>query len=82
MEAIKAIIQNVIRDGKHGPFAVATSSQLEGSVTFSLEPTVWLESEWPEAGEVVHLAKLRLKRAGWRAKRGRFWKLSDEQVKQ
>ena len=80
MDTLKAIVQKVIRDGKHGSFAVATSDQFEGSVTFSLEPTVWKEDEWPEEGVMVFLGKLRRKRAGWRAKTGRFWKLSDEQM--
>lgn len=80
MDAIKAVVQKVIRDGKHGPFAVATCVRLDGSVTFSLEPTVWKEQEWPENGMVVFLGELRQKRAGWRAKYGRFWKPSDEHV--
>lgn len=80
MESIQAVVQNIIRSGRHGPYAVATSRQVAGSVTFSLEPTVWAEREWPEAGMVVLLEQMRLKRSGWRAKKGRFWKLSDEQV--
>jgi hypothetical protein len=82
LDTVKAIVQKVIREGKHGPFAVATSYQFEGSVTFSLEPTVWKEDDWPEEGMMVFLGKLRQKRAGWRAKEGRFWKPSDEQTKQ
>jgi len=80
LETIKAVVQKVVQEGKHGPFAVATSDQLEGSVTFSLEPTVWEEDEWPEEGMVVLLKKLRQKRAGWRAKTGRFFRPSDEQT--
>jgi len=75
----KAIVQKVITEGPHGSYAVATSEELEGSVTFSLEQTVWHEEEYPEAGMYVLLGKLRQKRAGWRAKTGRFWKPSDEQ---
>ena len=75
-----AVVQKVIREGKHGPFVVATSDQLDGSVTFSLEPTVWEEKDWPEEGMIVLLEKLRLKNAGWRAKKGRFLKPSDEQT--
>ncbi len=82
MDTIKAIVQKVIREGRHGPFAVATSNQIGGSVTFSLEPTVWREGDWPERGMVVILGKLRQKRAGWRAKEGRFCKPSDEQNQQ
>ncbi len=80
MEAIKAIVQKIVLKGKHGPFFVATSDNVTGSVTCSLEPTIWSEDEWPEEGEAVHLSRLRQKRAGWRAKVGRFWKLSDEQI--
>ena len=77
---IKAVVQKVIQDGKHGPFVVATSEEIEGSVTFSLEPTIWLEVDQPEEGMLVLLGELRKKRAGWRAKKGRFWRLSDEQT--
>ena len=77
---IKAVVERVFPEGRHGPYVVATSDQIEGSVTFSLEPTVWKEDEWPEEGTEVLLEKLRKKRAGWRAKEGRFWKLSDEQA--
>ncbi len=78
--AIRAVVERVIREGKHGPFVVATSDAITGSVTFSLEPTVWQDDEWPEEGAVVYLTKLRKKRAGWRAKQGRQWLLSDEQT--
>lgn len=81
--SIKAMVQKVILDGKHGLFFVATSDQIpDGSVTCSLEPTVWKESMHPEEGDVVFLDELRQKRAGWRAKMGRFWKPSDEQNQQ
>lgn len=75
---MKAIVQKIIEEGKHGPFAIATSEEVGGSVTFSLEPTVWQEDELPEEGIVVFLDELRKKRAGWRAKKARFWKLCDE----
>lgn len=75
----KAVVQKVILQGKHGSFVVATSEELKGSVTFSLEPTVWMEEEYPEEGVCVLLGKLRQKRAGWRAKTARFFKPSDEQ---
>lgn len=82
--AVKAIVQKVIPDGNHGPYAVATTevAEIDGSVTFSLEPTVWQENELPEEGMFVYLEELRLKRSGWRAKKGRFWKPSDEQIQQ
>jgi len=77
---VRAIVQKVVPEGDHGPFAVAEAEGLEGSTTFSLEPTVWQEEEWPEEGMIVVLGKLRKKRAGWRAKTGRFLQPSDEQV--
>lgn len=79
-EEIKAVVQKIIQEGDHGPFAVATSESIDGSITFSLEPTVWKENEWPEQGLVIVLGKLRKKRSGWRAKEGRFLKPSDEQT--
>lgn len=79
-EDIKAVVQKIIPEGDHGPFAVATSESIDGSITFSLEPTVWQEDEWPEQGMIVVLGKLRKKRSGWRAKEGRFLKPSDEQI--
>jgi hypothetical protein len=68
MYHLKAVVQSIVPKGKHGPFAIATFEGLKGSVTFSLEPTVWKEAEWPEEGMYVFLANLRQKRAGWRAK--------------
>jgi hypothetical protein len=76
---LKAIVQRIIRNGNHGSYVVATSEEVSGSVTFSLEPTVWQEEESPEEGMIVFLNKLRMKRAGWRAKEARFWKPCDEQ---
>lgn len=82
MDAINAIVQKLIMDGEHGPYAVATNESLNGSVTFSLEPTVWKEKDYPEPGSVVYLTKIMKKRAGWRAKEGRYWTPSDEQIEQ
>lgn len=82
MDTLKAIVFSVIPNGNHGPFAIAKSDQLDGSVTFSLEPAIWKESDRPEEGSVVFLSKLRKKRAGWRAKEARFWKPSDEHTQQ
>lgn len=80
-EPIKAIVQRVVPKGPHGPFAVATSESFQGgSITFSLEPTVWQDRDWPKEGSVVCLWNLREKRLGWRAKKGRSWRLSDEQT--
>jgi predicted anti-sigma-YlaC factor YlaD len=73
----QAIVQKVIAQGPHGPYAVAASEALEGSVTFSLDPTVWQEEDWPEAGSVVLLSKVRQRRAGWRSQSARFVTPSD-----
>lgn len=82
MDAVKAIVQKIVPEGKHGPFAFATCEHLDGSITFALESRVWEESEWPEEGMMVLLGDIRQKRAGWRAEQGRFWRLSDEQAQQ
>jgi len=78
MEHIKAIVQNVIPDGKHGPYVVATGEGIGNSITFSLAPAVWQEETEPEPGMIIHLSEIRQKRAGWRANKARFWKLTDE----
>jgi hypothetical protein len=75
----RAIVEKIIPDGAHGPYAVAFSEEL-GSVTFSLDPGIWLEQEWPERGTYVILSCIRKKRAGWRAHSGRFLTPSDEQT--
>jgi hypothetical protein len=75
-----AVVQKIVSKGKHGAFVVAKADKLEGSITFSLESTVWQEQSYPEAGEMVYLTNLRKKRAGWRAKKGRYYNPSDEQI--
>lgn len=79
---IKAVVERVVLDGPHGPFVITTTKAFSGSVTFSLEHNVWQEHGHPEPGEVVFLYELREKRQGWRAKKGRYWKPSDEQTAQ
>ena len=82
IKGIKAVVERVVLDGPHGPFVITTSKAFTGSVTFSLERNVWQEHGHPEPGEVVFLYELREKRQGWRAKKGRYWKPSDEQTAQ
>lgn len=77
-DTITAIVQKVVRNGQHGPYAIATSEDVIGSITFSLERAVWREDRIPEQGIVVILSDLQKKRAGWRAMVGRFLKPSDE----
>jgi hypothetical protein len=73
-----SVVEKIIHDGKHGPYAVARCEEL-GSITFSLDASVWQGSDWPEPGMCVVLSKMRKKRAGWRATYGRFMEPSDEQ---
>ena len=72
-----AMVEKTVPKGEHGPYAVASSEEL-GTVTFSLDRSVWQEEDWPEGGNIVILSKLRKKRAGWRAHFGRFLQPSDE----
>ena len=72
-------VQNIILDGKHGPYAVASTEEL-GYVTFSLDPKDWKEKRYPEGGSIVVLSEVSKKRAGWRANSGRFFQPSDEQL--
>lgn len=78
MDTVTAVVEKLVLDGKHGPYAVATAKGL-GIVTFSLEQSVWQEQSHPESGTLVILSDLRLKRAGWRAHTGRFVRPSDQQ---
>ena len=80
-DGCQAIVEKSITDGKHGPYAVASSKSF-GLITFSLAPPVWNESIWPEGGSVVVLSGITKKRAGWRANSARFWQLADESPKQ
>lgn len=77
MDIVRAVVQDV-RNGRHGPFVVATASGFKGSITFSLQSSVWQERQQPEQGSIVLLSDLQLKRAGWRAMCGRFVRPSDQ----
>lgn len=68
----RAVVQAIVEDGRHGPYAVATSEDIEGTITFSLSPDVWKEVEWPKPGFDVLLINVVSKRAGWRALEARF----------
>ena len=80
-ESYNAIVQRIVLQGKHGPYAVASHERL-GDITFSLIPPVWEETDLPEHGIVVVLSTVRRKRAGWRAYLGRFFQPSDLQLTQ
>ena len=79
-EAIRAVVKKIIPDGTHGPYAVATTDGIEGSITFSLKEDVWNENDWPEPGTIVLLSKLCKKTAGWRSMEARLYKIEDEQL--
>ena len=75
-EILRWVVQKVVKDGQHGPYAVAKDERL-GSVTFSLTSDVWQEKRLPEAGSVVVLEDFQKKRAGWRAMSARFLRPDD-----
>lgn len=79
-ESYQAIVEKIIPNGHHGPYAVARCAAIE-SITFSLDKPVWQEKSWPEPGSYVVLSQVCKKRAGWRAECGRFMKPSDEPQK-
>ena len=67
----RAIVHDIV-DGKHGQYAVATSDEIDGVVTFSLTPDVWKEAVLPQRGIEVVLSDVVKKRAGWRALKAAF----------
>jgi hypothetical protein len=79
VDTVTAMVERLVLDGKHGPYAVASAKGIQGAITFSLEQNVWHEQSYPESGTLVILSDLRLKRAGWRAYSGRFVRPSDQQ---
>lgn len=76
MDQLEAVVQAVLH-GRHGMYAVSRSSQVIGSITFALDPSVWQGSDYPKSGEVVMLSDIRPKKAGWRAHKARYVQLSD-----
>lgn len=73
-----ATVQKIVPGGR-GTYVVTTSTNLNGSITFSLKKPVWGESTHPEAGSIVILEDVRKQRQGWRAYRARFVRPEDEQ---
>lgn len=74
----RAVVEKIVLDGQHGPYAVTKCSELGVSITISLDKSVWEEKDYPEPGTYVVLSRLMRKRAGWRANHGRFVTPSDE----
>lgn len=79
MKRYTAVVSKV-ENGTHGPYALAGSEELSGSISFSLKPPVWTERTHPEPGSVVILSDITKKRAGWRANSGRFFRPEDEKA--
>ena len=74
------IVQNIVREGRHGPYFVVSCSELSGELaTCALTPPIWQETDWPEEGMYVVLSEPRKKRGGWRFQHGRHVTPSDEQ---
>lgn len=79
----RAIVEKIITNGRHGPYAVARREEngaLE-TITFSLNSPSWNE-DYPDPGTYVILSDIRKKRNGWRAMHGRFMRPSDEKNQQ
>lgn len=75
----EAVVEKIVPTGKHGPYCVSRCEKLNDTVvTFSLDPPVWTEEEWPEEGTYVVLTEVRKKRAGWRASKARFMRPEDK----
>ena len=50
-ESYQAIVEKIIRDGRHGAYVVTTCELLDAAVvTFSLSRNVWQEENEPEPG--------------------------------
>lgn len=77
---LTGVVQSIVSWGRHGPYAAATVGGVPGSVTFSLEPSVWQEEDWPQEGTIVLLSDFRRKQAGWRAQNVRFLRPLDSQA--
>lgn len=72
----KFIVQKIVADGKHGPYAAVLDPNL-GTITFSLKAPVWKEKRFPEEGSAVVLRDFEEKTAGWRAMSARFFRPTD-----
>lgn len=76
MDEVVAMVTS-LQQGRQGPYAVAKSDVVEGSITFSLSPPTWSEGEQPEPAHFVVLSGIRRMSAGWRASRARFYGPAD-----
>jgi hypothetical protein len=75
----KATVTEIVREGLRGPYCVAFVDDLEDWVTFSLNPPVWHEKNYPEVNDVVLLSDIRKgAKKRWRAMQARFFRPQDE----
>jgi hypothetical protein len=77
--SFQATVQKIV-NGRHGHYAVATSEDILGSITFSLDFPCWKEADNPDPGTIVKLSNLRKKRDGWRAMRACDLKPTEEET--
>lgn len=69
-----------VKKGKQGMYAIAVCDTVAGSVTFSLNASVWQEKKRRvRIGDKVVLKNLRRSSAGWRAMSVRLMRPEDEQ---
>lgn len=78
-DQIKGTVRRIIKNGRNGPYLVATSQDIAGSITVSLQRHIWRERRRPDVGVHLHLSDLQSTEAGWRAMSARFWRPSDEE---
>lgn len=76
-----ATVTSIIPKGRYGPYAVTRSDSREGSITVSLKENCW-EGDLPVKGDSVILSKLRKRKGGWRALKGRLESLPLANSKQ
>lgn len=89
-KAVIGILQDIIHNGDHGPYGVATLKDSsikdkKNSVTFSLCKHVWEDDRLPnqtDFGCHLVLEDLTKKDVGWRANKARFYRLDDQEEKQ
>jgi len=75
---IRAVVQNIVTSGRHGPYAVTRTERNDRFVTFALKKPVWDEEHFPEPGTVVLLEGVYERRLGFRAQRATLSRLPEE----
>jgi hypothetical protein len=82
MDCLMGIVDRIVPDGPHGPYAVTKTDdpRIGGFITFGMgnEENAWTEKIWPSEGDAIHLSNLKKRRGGWRAEKARPWMLEDD----